>query len=66
MGAYAYCEKCEGGMPRPTPAEAVAEVQRCPQCGHEHGVRREELADYLTEIMQRIEELEAAVRELKL
>lgn len=60
MGAYAYCEKCDSPLGRPTPAEAVRGVRLC-DCGAEHPVSSEEAAQWLSEFLGRIEALEKHV-----
>lgn len=63
MSAWAYCGKCGQGFDKPTPREIVEDERVCPNCGHGQNPRVTK-AEYLIDLGERLEELEAEVKRL--
>lgn len=56
--AYAYCHKCEVGLPDPTFAQCIHMKMECWNCGTDYELQHSEQADVLIALEERITAIE--------
>lgn len=57
--AWTYCDFCREGMGFPSISECVHGVRECPNCGKSNEVSRDDLAQTLTDLDERIRKLDS-------
>lgn len=58
MGAYAYCDNCNGPLAEPTLLEGIADDQTCPLCGNGHYTTAGDKIAAVTTVLNRLERVE--------
>jgi phosphoribosyl-dephospho-CoA transferase len=67
VSAWGYCEKCDSPFQREdfSVRDVVTEEYECPACGTQNDVCGYGMTELLTDMMDRISELEAKLKEVQ-